>query len=371
MKPAMETTPKLNGSIINSPSKTNQPNTVSIVSLCVGLVALLIAAWAIYSFQAEANRLEQNLSTKLADAAQLQTKQSLVTEQQGKDLRDAQNRVAQLEGKLNEFQSQRIALEEMSRDLARAPDDFLLAETEQTLTIASRELVLAGNVKAALIALQTVDQRLSRAEKLQLPALKRAVVQDMDRLKALPLLDISGLILKIDSVVAATPSLALAVADKVEPAKVAITQTREGENWFSRAARDMWAEVKQLVQVHELGSGEAALLTPSQGFFLRENLKLRLLSARAALLARDELHYKDDIKQARELLRKYFDAKAPATLAAQSNLKILSESPVSIAVPDITESLVAIRAARAMREASATRRDGRDSPRVDARELSR
>ena len=344
--------------------KTSQPNTVSIVSLCVGLVALLMAAWAIYSSQGEAKRLEQNLGVKLADAAQLQTKQSLLAENQGKDLRDAQNRVAQLEGKLNEFQSQRVALEEMSRDLARAPDDFLLAETEQTLTIASRELVLAGNVKAALIALQTVDQRLSRAEKLQLPVLKRAIVQDMDRLKALPLLDVSGLILKIDSVVAATPNLALSVADKVQPAKVTVTETREGEGWFGRAARDMWSEVKQLVQVHELSTGEAALLTPSQGFFLRENLKLRLLSARAALFARDELHYKDDIKQARELLRKYFDAKAPATIAAQNNLKILLESPVSIAVPDITESLNAIRAARAAREASAARRaDPRESSR--------
>lgn len=354
----------------NLATKITQPNTVSIVSLCVGLVALLMAAWALYSFQGEAKQLEQKLSLKLAEAAQLQIKQGLLAESQGKDLRDAQNRVAQLEGKLSEFQSQRIALEEMSRELARAPDDFLLAETEQTLTIASRELVLAGNVKAALIALQTVDQRLSRAEKLQLPALKRAVAQDMDRLKALPLLDVSALLLKIDSVVAATPNLALSVADKIEPAKIATSVSREGEGWFSRAARDMWSEVKQLVQVHELGSGEAALLTPSQGFFLRENLKLRLLSARSALLARDELHYKDDIKQARELLRKYFDAKVPATVTAQNNLKILLESPVSIAVPDITESLAAIRSARAAREASAIKRDERDA-RIDPRERSR
>ena len=273
----MENSPNTTANTTNLAVKTLQPNTVSIVSLCVGLVARLVAAWAIYSFQGEAKRLEQNLSFKLAETTQVQTKQSLLVESQGKDLRDAQNRVAQLEGKLNEFQSQRVALEEMSRDLARAPDDFLLAETEQTLTIASRELVLAGNVKAALIALQTVDQRLSRAEKLQLPALKRAIVQDMDRLKALPLLDVSGLILKIDSVVAATPNLALSVADKIEPAKVVVTAPREGESWFGRAVRDMWSEVKQLVQVHELESGEAALLTPAQGFFLRENLKLRLL----------------------------------------------------------------------------------------------
>ena len=355
----MENSPNTTANTTNLAVKTLQPNTVSIVSLCVGLVALLVASWATYSFQGEAKRLEQNLSFKLAETTQAQTKQSLLVESQGKDLRDAQNRVAQLEGKLNEFQSQRVALEEMSRDLARAPDDFLLAETEQTLTIASRELVLAGNVKAALIALQTVDQRLSRAEKLQLPALKRAIVQDMDRLKALPLLDVSGLILKIDSVVAATPNLALSVADKIEPAKVVVTAPREGESWFGRAVRDMWSEVKQLVQVHELESGEAALLTPAQGFFLRENLKLRLLSARAALFARDELHYKDDIKQARELLRKYFDAKAPATIAAQNNLKILSESAVSIAVPDITESLNAIRVARAARESRESRERSR------------
>ena len=349
---------------VSSGQKSQQPHAVSIVSLCVGLVALLTAAWAIYSVQTETKHVEEKVGVKLADATQALTKQALLAEQQGKDLRDAQNRVAQLEGKLSEFQSQRVALEEMSRELARAPDDFLLAETEQTLNLASRELVLAGNVKSALIALQTVEQRLGRAEKLQLPVLKRALTADMDRLKALPLLDVSGLILKIDSVVAATPNLALSVADKIEPAKVSASVPVAGEGWFGRAARDIWVEVKQLVQVHELGTGEAALLTPSQGFFLRENFKLRLLSARAALLARDELHYKDDIKQARELLRKYFDGKAPVAMAAQNNLKLLSESPVSIAVPDITESLNAIRAARAAREVSAAKR-------ADLRESSR
>ena len=123
---------------------------VGIAVLAVALVGLVVGLWAWWDGRDTAQTLTQTLGVKLAEQNKLQTQTAVQIEQMLKDLRESQNRVAQLEGKLAEFQGQRVALEEMYRDLARAPDDWLLAEIEQTLNIASRELVLAANVRAAL-----------------------------------------------------------------------------------------------------------------------------------------------------------------------------------------------------------------------------
>jgi uroporphyrin-III C-methyltransferase len=82
-------------------------------------------------------------------------------------------------------------------------------------------------------------------------------------------------------------------------------------------------------------------------------LKLRLLSARTSLLARDDVNFKEDIKAARELLAKYFDPKARANQNVIAGLKLLSENTVSIATPDISLSMNAVRDARNARESRA------------------
>jgi uroporphyrin-III C-methyltransferase len=273
-----------------------------------------------------------------------------------RDVRDHQNRVALLEAKQAELQNQRLAIEEMTRDLARAPEDWLLAEIEQTLNIASRELTLAGNVRAAIAALQTIDQRLARADKLQATPLRRAVTQDLERLKATPALDTQGIIVKLDQLIAQAAALPLVVPTNLAADTVSNTAAAETDRWAQRAWRDFVNEMKNLVRVRELGANEASLITPQQGAFVRESLKLRLLSARTSLLARDEVNFKEDLRAAHQLLTRYFDPKARANQIAQTNLKSLAENRLSIAAPDITQSMNAVRAARELRQLSAAKR---------------
>ncbi len=313
-------------------------------------IALLLAIWSFIAGRDGTQSLTEMLATRLAEQGSSQKQTAAQLEQTAKELRDAQNRLAQLEGKLAEFQGQRVAMEEMYRELSRAPDDWLLAEIEQTLNIASRELTLAGNVRAALIAMQSIDQRLSRADKLQVLQLRRAITQDMERLKALPLVDVQGISVKLDNLMSLASTMPLAVPDAVVSRPREAATTDAGDNLLVRAGKDLWHEMKQLIRIRELDSSDPALLSPQQAYFVRENLKLRLLSARTALIAHDETNYKEDLRLARELLTKYFDPKARVNANALTTLKQLAENPVSISTPDITNSLAAARAARAARE---------------------
>lgn len=338
-------------------ASTRKPTTTAsfgapLIALAVAVAALAIALWSLLETRDTEQSLTQSLGVKLAEQSTAQKSTSTQVDLLTKDLRDSQNRVAQLEGKLAEFQGQRVAMEEMYRELARAPDEWLLAEIDQTLNIASRELTLAGNVRAALAALQTADQRLSRADKLQVVQLRRAITQDMERLKALPLVDTQGVSVKLDNLMSLAPTLPLAVPDTIAASAREVKAIDANDNFAVRFGKDLWHELKQLIRIREIDNGDPALLSPQQGYFLRENLKLRLLSARTALIARDETNYKEDLKLAREMLTRYFDPKAKVNVNALTLLKQLADNPLSIAAPDITTSLNAIRATRAARERS-------------------
>jgi uncharacterized protein HemX len=320
------------------------------LALAFSIVALAGVVWLAWDTQTRADTLRLNVGQKLADAESQSAANIATLKQLQAQFNESQSRVALLEGKLADMQTQRIALEEMYRELARSPDDWLLAEIEQTLNIAAQQLQLAGNVRAAVMALQTADARLARADKLQTVQLRRALNQDLEKLKALPLVDSTGISIKLDTLVNLVDSLPLMVSETSPTVRAPDRQHDPSEGWMKRVLRDAWDEFRQLVRIREIESNELALLTPTQSYFLRENLKLRLLSARHAMLAHDDVSYKEDLKQAREWLNRYFDPKAKVNVAASATLKQLLESAISIAVPDINASTNAVRAARAARE---------------------
>ena len=316
----------------------------------VALAAVAAAAWFVWDVRQAVNDMQSTAGGRLAElgAAAAQSRTSLVQAQAA--LKDAQSRLAELEARVSETQEQRVALEEMYRELSRSADDRVLSEVEQALVAASQQLQLAGNVRGALAALQAADQRLARADKLAASPLRRAIAQDMDRLKAVPQVDTAGIALKLDNLIAQSDSLPLVTAETVPVRVAARARYADDSTGFTRAARDFWEEMKGLVRIRELDNPEAPLISPAQAYFLRENLKLRLLSARVALLARDEPSFREDVKATQAWVGKYFDAKARPTAAALATLKEVGDSPVAIAVPDINASLAAVRTARTARE---------------------
>jgi uncharacterized protein HemX len=318
----------------------------------LGVLALLAAgvlAWIAIDTRLSVRSSESVAGGRLAElGAESQSARSALAQTQAQ-LRDALSRVAELESRVADTQEQRVAVEEMYRELSRSADDRLLSEVEQMLVIASQQLQLAGNVRGALAALQVADQRMARAEKLAATPLRRAITQDMERLKAVPQLDTVGLAVKLDGLIAQTDSLPLLIAETPAAARMTRVRTTE-EGAVTRAARDFWEEMKGLVRIRDLETPEPQLLTPAQSYFLRENLKLRLLAARVSLLARDESTFRDDLRAAQGWIAKYFDAKARPTVTALAALKQIADTPVHIGVPDINASLAAVRTARTARE---------------------
>jgi len=260
-------------------------------------------------------------------------------------MRDAQARTTLLETRIAESQAQQAALEALYRDLAPSRDEIALSEIEQVLLVASQQLQLAGNVPSALTALQLADAKLQRLERPQFVPLRRALARDMDQLKAVPFVDVTGLSLKLDQGIAAVGTLPFAMDERLPPPAAAGAPTVDEPAW-QRFLRDLWGDVRQLVRIESSDRPAVPLLLPSQQYFLRENLRLRLLSARIALINHDDASFKSDIAAATAWVGQYFDTRTKPVQALQASLKQLAATPLAGEMPDLSRSLEALRVLR-------------------------
>lgn len=255
-------------------------------------------------------------------------------------LNDLTARLTALENRAQEAQSQQLALAAMYQELARSQDERVVADIEQTLLLAQQQLKLAGNVRAALIALEAAEARLARLGKPQFAGLQAAIGRDIARLKLLPAADVAGINARLDVLVQSVDRLRLAVESG--PTHSPAPQPATGERW-----RQLWQgtleELRQLIRVRRLDKPDVALLPPEQAWFLRENLKLRLLAARLAMLNRDESAYEADLGMAQAWVARYFNTQDPLTQSVLVSLKELATLPVAQQEADLTESLKALR----------------------------
>jgi uroporphyrin-3 C-methyltransferase/uroporphyrinogen III methyltransferase/synthase len=340
-------------------SLLNKPQNVAILALAV---LLAVQTWSTHS---RFNKLREDVARTLQkdNASNAETAQ-LVRETQ-ETAKELQVKVGVLENRQTEAQSQQAALEQMYQDISKNRDEWALSEIEQVLSTASQQLQLAGNVQGALIALQNADRSLSRSDKPQFITIRRAIARDIDKLKALPSVDQAGIALRLDNVISQIDMLPLLSDEKpVEPLapgranaissgasrtkppagtepELSLGQrvTQTWRNW----SHEMWDDIRQLIRVRTVDTPDALMLSPSESYFVRENLKLRLLNARLALLSRNEGTFRDDISSAQQMLTRYFDTRVRSTATVQGLLRQVQANNVSIDVPDLSESLNAVR----------------------------
>jgi uroporphyrin-3 C-methyltransferase len=334
------------------------PQSVSRTRQRLFAVALLVLAVIVAALwldtRGRIGATQEELARRLHDIEGESREARTLGRQAVESLRDAQARIGALDGRLAEFQNQQVALEALYQELARNRDEWQLAEIEQVLAIAQQQLQLSGNVRAALLALQLAEGRLSRVDRPQFLPVRRALGRDIDRLKSLPALDVPGLSLTLDRLVSSVDALPLAFDERVErtaAGKAALPVAPE-DGFFVRLGGEVWKELRQLIVVRKVDAPEPPLLPPQQAWFLRENLKLRLLNARLALLTRDEAGYREDLRVAQVWIQRYFDARAKGSQGALALLKQLSAASISFEPPSITDSLEAVRAFKARRERS-------------------
>ncbi|OGB13730.1 MAG: hypothetical protein A2W72_04480 [Burkholderiales bacterium RIFCSPLOWO2_12_67_14] len=363
----------------------------AVLAMVLATLALIMSGllWEkLGSTQQELARRSQDSATQAADARRLAAQAEALTQ-------ELQARLAVAEVRLSEVSLQRSQLEELMLTLSRSRDDNLVQDLESALRLAQQQAQLTGTAQPLISALQAADQRIARAAQPRLNPVQRAIARDIDRIQKAPLADIPGLVLRLDELARqvdewpvlnevgprarvagaaksaapkagkaapekpAAPAASVVGSDATATASTEVLPSSDGDApsqgwdrvslaWQSLWAR-IWADVtrsgRELVRVSRIDRPEAALMAPEQAFFLRENLKLKLLNARLGLLARHLTSSQADVKAVEVALARYFETTSPLVGDARSALAQLRKDLVDNELPRPDETLAALAAA--------------------------
>lgn len=323
----------------------------------VALVIALIATFAALLAWQRTERIVREAARRLqeADVRTAQTEQNLRAAQD--QLRDIVGRSAVLDNKVTELVGQQTQLERMYKSIAQGSLDSVLADVETSLSIASQQLVVGANVQGAMAALQDADAALKRADPGEVSGLRRLLNRDIERLRATPVVDLAGLAGRLDSLAGSLEQLPMLAGVAPQDGGQPIEQGEESGSTIGRLASTglrgwhaLKGELMSLVRVNRVDASDAMLIAPGQRYFVRENLRLTLLSARIALLSRSEPVFRADLERAARWLDTYYDRQAPSVAGAVASLRQLQSARVAVELPSLAESLSTVRTLRAARE---------------------
>lgn len=313
----------------------------------LGFVALLVS---VLLWQKVSNMQEQ-LARQSGDA-QLQSQEARAQAKQAVAMaQETAARAAVLEVRLSEVALQRSQLDELMQSLSRSRDENLVVDIEAALRLAQQQAQLTGSVEPLLAALKSADLRVARAAQPRLALLQRAIARDIDRVKSSTVSDTPLMLVKLDELVHLADELVLANA--VGPSRASIgapkTTVSQEPNGWQKAFQLVIGELRKMVRVSSIANPDAALLSPEQSFFVRENFKLKLLNARLGLLSRQIESARADLSVAERTLAKYFDASARTTKTATALLGQVQQQMRNLQLPRIDDTLTVLATAAAGR----------------------
>ena len=295
--------------------------------------------------------IQEQLARQSADAG-IQASEARASARQAQELAmETAAKLAVTEVRLSEVSLQRTQLEELMQSLSRSRDENLVVDIEAAVRLAQQQAQLTGSLDPLLAALRSAELRVTRAAQPRLTPLQRAIARDLDRVKATALADTPALLVKLDELVVLADELP--VANAVPVARNNETIKRKPDetvsSWWMRLLSVMQEEMRKLVRVSRIENPEAALLSPEQSFFLRENLKLKLLNARLGLLSRQIESVRSDLAAASVAMGRYFDTSSRKTQAATALLLQVRGQLKALELPRVDDTLAALATAAAGR----------------------
>lgn len=350
-----------------------QPLWIVIALLVIACVAALVLAW---QTQRRVLDLEQALVRRQTES-QTQAAAAQMLAKQAEDMaRETAAKQALLEARVSEVSVQRGQIEELIQSLSRSRDENVVVDIESALRVAMQQSALTGSAEPLVAALKQADERLARYSQPRLEGVRRAIARDLDAVKALGVADVAALTIKIDEAVRMVDELPLvsqaeprkeeaaraaaAASAAARPAKRAASAAAESasalpawlqpwiERWDALTER-VWIEARSLVRVTRIDHPEAMFVAPEQAYFLRENLKLRLMNARLALLARQFDTAQADLQSALVALERYFDKSSRRTQLTATLIRQVAAQSRQVGVPRPEATLAALSTAAAGR----------------------
>jgi len=289
--------------------------------------------------------LEQSIATVSDDSGQMSAQIDSIKEQ----LSDRLRQLEALPGRLSAVESSMAAVQGISTDARHA---WLLAEAEFYMQVANAQLQLANNPELAMLALTHADDRILKLADPRLTNIRQALSDELQALEVIDKPDIAGITLTLASLAGVVDSLPLRQ-------DVVVSEDRTNGidpelTGMDRAMASLKNAVGGVVSVRRADEAMQPLIAPEAQYFLRANLALQFQAARLALLRGEDGVFRQSLDDADSWLTEYYDPASTGVQNARETISEIRDSTISVAIPDISQSLRLLRQFNSINDAAAT-----------------
>ncbi|CAH0542117.1 uroporphyrinogen-III C-methyltransferase [Vibrio marisflavi] len=260
------------------------------------------------------SRLESVQSQSSKDIAQVGQQTKVELDQNQKSIKSLQMAVADMKG--------------------RSPNDWLLAEADYLVKLSARKLYLEHDIFSATELLENADQRIASLNDPNLFPLRQAMANDITALKALPIIDRDGLVLRLMSLQKQVDKLPLAnaILPKESEVKKPVVSS-DVSDWKTNLLTSLKEFSENFITFRTRDGNVTPLLSPKQDFYLRENIIAKLdLAIRAVYDEKDGI-YSTALETASDWSHSYFDQDSTSVQQFENTLKTLSQQKVQVTYP--------------------------------------
>lgn len=345
------------------------------LAVLVVIVLLAAALWYMQEMQKEfKSQFEQQLQTQLSSS-----------EQSSQELQKLSQNLDRSQSQLKQANDKIAVLEEQVHDLSQAlqtmtdsgSELMLLNDVAHFIDLAQQQLLVGGNVRNAIIPLETAQARLVRSDRQSLALLLQAINGDLDRLRAVDKVDTADTLKQLETLLTWLTEAPLLAPQEHElevlqsqndkaPVRRESTSKNEdqewweegldvAQNWAQQAWTTMRSELAQLITVRRVDDATVLLMTPEQVQGLREHIRLRVSMAQLALMTRQNDIWQMELDTLVRLVEKRFDLGDAKTQRALGLLRELQKVDVQPKLPSLDNTLAAVESLRqkAAQQASA------------------
>lgn len=232
----------------------------------------------------------------------------------------------------------RATVADVHRRVGRSGTQWMVAEAEFLMNIASHRLALSRDPETARVALVLADQRLRDTLDPGWNSTREQLARDIVKLSSVKTADTVGISAKLRAIAEQIPQFALANADSKEAQPQNEESTTSNERNWDTLVNDLTDGFKNAIRIRKRDTPINAMLAPEHQFFLYENLKLNIEASRLALVSMDATLYRDNLAAAQTWLKNHFDQDDALTTNALSTLTQLASIDIVPAMPDISQS---------------------------------
>lgn len=347
-------------------SKQGSRSVLAPAALVVALLAVGLAGVA-WQKQGQIQESQAQLASQLAGSVSAAERSAGQTQELSERIRQQETRIESLQGQLGEAATVIQNLDEALRSMTdRGSELVLLNDVDHLVTIAQQQLQLGGNVRNAIVALESAQAQLSRANRPALASLLQTLNGDIDRLRAASTIDIAAFSAQLEElavllteaplitpdgksaskqsneqdIVREQPAPTVVPAPEADPAASWWEQAWDTtRNWSSDALGSLREDLGQFIEVRRVDDAHALLMSPDQATRFRDNLRTRVMTAQLALMMRQSEVWKTETEAVVKAIESRYDESSPLTRKALRLARGMADARIDARLPTVDNTL--------------------------------